>query len=50
MHELVTADRRPVSVWAFIVVDGRIAAIDILGDPARLARLDLTAFAGSDTE
>ncbi|MEU4893949.1 RNA polymerase sigma factor SigJ [Streptomyces sp. NPDC044780] len=33
---------RPFSVLAFTVVDGRIAAIDVLADPARLDRLDLT--------
>ncbi|MCA1845654.1 MAG: sigma-70 family RNA polymerase sigma factor [Actinobacteria bacterium] len=41
---VVTAEGRPVSVWAFTVADGRIAAIDVLGDPARLAQLDLSAF------
>jgi len=34
-------DGRPFSVLAFTVVDGQIAAIDILADPDRLARLDL---------
>jgi RNA polymerase sigma-70 factor (ECF subfamily) len=38
---VVTADRRVVSVMAFTVVDGRIAAIDALGDPDRLARLNI---------
>lgn len=33
---------RPVAVMAFTVVAGRIAAIDALTDPERLARLDLT--------
>ena len=33
---------RPVAVMAFTVVEGRIAAIDALTDPDRLARLDLT--------
>ena len=30
----------------FTVVDGRIAAIDTMSDPARLAQLDLTALEG----
>ena len=34
---------RPVSVGAFTVADGRIVAIDILADPGRVARLDLSA-------
>jgi RNA polymerase sigma-70 factor (ECF subfamily) len=36
-----TIDGRPVSVMSFTVADSRIAAIDILSDPDRLARLDL---------
>ncbi|MGW1163427.1 RNA polymerase sigma factor SigJ [Streptomyces sp. NPDC002513] len=40
----VTApEGRPQSVMALTVVDGRIARIDILSDPERLARLDLAA-------
>jgi RNA polymerase sigma-70 factor (ECF subfamily) len=38
---VVRKDGRPVSVMAFVVVDGRIAEIEALGDPERLARLDL---------
>jgi RNA polymerase sigma-70 factor (ECF subfamily) len=38
---VVTADERAVSVMAFTVVAGRIAAIDALGDPDRLARLNI---------
>ncbi|HVW41468.1 MAG TPA: sigma-70 family RNA polymerase sigma factor [Amycolatopsis sp.] len=34
-------DGKPVSVLGFTVVDGRIAEIDIVSDPARLARLAL---------
>jgi RNA polymerase sigma factor (sigma-70 family) len=34
---------RPFSVMAFTVVGGKIVAIDGLGDPERLARLDLSA-------
>jgi RNA polymerase sigma-70 factor (ECF subfamily) len=36
-----TQDGRPFSVSALTVRDGRIAEIDILSDPVRLARLDL---------
>jgi RNA polymerase sigma factor (sigma-70 family) len=40
---LVTApDGKPVSVMGFTVRAGKIVQIDILADPARLARLDLT--------
>jgi RNA polymerase sigma factor (sigma-70 family) len=34
-------DGRPFSVGAFTVKDGKIAEIDILADPERIARLDL---------
>ncbi|WP_063736459.1 RNA polymerase sigma factor SigJ [Streptomyces sp. RTd22] len=37
-----TRGGRPFSVLGFTVTDGKIAAIDILADPDRLARLDLT--------
>ncbi|GAA3466375.1 RNA polymerase sigma factor SigJ [Nonomuraea roseola] len=37
-----TIDGQPISVMSFTVADGRIAAIDILSDPDRLAYLDLT--------
>jgi RNA polymerase sigma-70 factor (ECF subfamily) len=37
---------RPVSVMAFVVADGNITAIDAIADPARIARLDLSAVAG----
>jgi hypothetical protein len=33
-------------VMAFTVTDGRIVALDVLADPVRLARLDLTALDG----
>jgi RNA polymerase sigma-70 factor (ECF subfamily) len=33
---------QPVAVLAFTVTDGRITELDILADPARLKRLDLT--------
>jgi hypothetical protein len=35
-------DGQPFSVMAFTVSGGRIAEIDVLGDPARLRRLNLT--------
>lgn len=36
-------DGRPFSVMAFTVVHGKIVEIDVLTDPERVARLDLTA-------
>ena len=39
---LTATEGRAVSLLAFTVADGRIVAIDVLADPARLARLDLT--------
>jgi RNA polymerase sigma factor (sigma-70 family) len=43
---VMTAEGRPFAVVAFTVRQGRIAEIDIVGDPARLRRLDL---AGPDS-
>jgi RNA polymerase sigma factor (sigma-70 family) len=41
---IVVAPRgRPVEVIGFTVVDGRIAEIDVLADPARVRQLDLAA-------
>jgi RNA polymerase sigma-70 factor, ECF subfamily len=37
---------RPTAVMGFIVRAGRIAAIDVLADPARIAKLDLSAVGG----
>jgi len=37
-----TRDGQPFSVGGFTVRDGKIVAMDILADPERLARLDLT--------
>ncbi len=37
-----TRNGEPFAVGAFIVRDGKIVAMDILADPARLAQLDLT--------
>ena len=39
---LVAPGGNPAALLAFAVHDGRITEIDILADPARLARLDLT--------
>ncbi|GAA0945120.1 RNA polymerase sigma factor SigJ [Actinocorallia libanotica] len=39
---VVTARGRTLSVMGFTVVDGGIAAIDVIADPDRLAHLDLT--------
>jgi RNA polymerase sigma factor (sigma-70 family) len=39
---VVAAHGRPLSVMSFTVTGGRIAAIDVLADPARLEELDLT--------
>ncbi|MGW0505661.1 RNA polymerase sigma factor SigJ [Micromonospora sp. NPDC003241] len=41
---VVTAAGRPLSVMAFTVAGGRIAAIDVIADPERLDVLDLAAF------
>ncbi|WP_406177818.1 sigma-70 family RNA polymerase sigma factor [Streptomyces sp. NBC_00996] len=43
---VVVAEGRTVGVLAFTVVHGRIAVIDILNDPERLAGLDLTLLDG----
>jgi RNA polymerase sigma-70 factor (ECF subfamily) len=47
---VVVARGRVLSVMGFTVADGRIVAIDVLWDPARLADLDLSRFdpAGGD--
>jgi RNA polymerase sigma factor (sigma-70 family) len=39
---VLTRDGEPFSVGGFIVRDGKIVAMDILADPARLRQLDLT--------
>jgi ketosteroid isomerase-like protein len=40
---VILAGGRPIAVMGFIVADGKITAIDVLADPARIARLDLRA-------
>ena len=37
-----TVNGEPVSVLSFTIAGGRVAEIDILADPERLRRLDLT--------
>lgn len=44
---VVVKDGKPFSIAAFTVIDGKIAAMDILADPERLARLDLAEFISS---
>ena len=39
---VVAPQGKPFSVMGFTIVDGKIAAIDVLADPERLAQLDLT--------
>jgi RNA polymerase sigma-70 factor (ECF subfamily) len=43
---VITVAGSPVAVMAFTVVDGRVAAIDALGDPERLRSLDLAGVTG----
>jgi RNA polymerase sigma-70 factor (ECF subfamily) len=40
---VVAAKGRPMFVMAFTVTGGRIVAIDVLADPDRLARIDLSS-------
>ena len=40
---VVVRNGRPLSVMAFTVIDGRIVTIDVLADPVRLVRVDLSA-------
>jgi RNA polymerase sigma-70 factor, ECF subfamily len=39
---VVTPEGRPFSVLGFTVTGGRIVEIDVVADPERLRRLDLT--------
>jgi RNA polymerase sigma-70 factor (ECF subfamily) len=43
---VVIREAGPFAVLAFTLRDGRVVEMDILGDPKRLAALDLAAFAG----
>jgi hypothetical protein len=40
---VICVRNRPVSVLAFVVAGGRVTTIDVIADPARIARLDLSA-------
>ena len=42
---VASRDGAPFSVLSFVVVDGRIASIDVLADRDRLATLDLAGLA-----
>ena len=44
---LVSVHGRPIFLMAFTVSDGKIAAIDVLSDPDRLQRLDLSGISDS---
>jgi hypothetical protein len=37
-----TVDGRPVSVMGFTISGGKVVQIDVMADPERLRRLDLT--------
>ena len=37
---------RPASIMGFVVRDGRVTAIDVLADPQRIARIDVSAVSG----
>ncbi|MER6317165.1 sigma-70 family RNA polymerase sigma factor [Streptomyces sp. NPDC001581] len=43
---VAVTDGRAISVMAFTIQDGRITALDILTDPERLARIDLSILEG----
>lgn len=43
---VILVNGRPVSIMAFVVRDGRVATIDVLADPVRIAGLDLDAVCG----
>ncbi|OHV00497.1 sigma-70 family RNA polymerase sigma factor [Mycobacterium talmoniae] len=43
---VVFVDGQATAIMGFVVRGGRVAAIDVLADPARIARIDLTAVAG----
>ncbi|MEZ0367375.1 sigma-70 family RNA polymerase sigma factor [Mycobacterium sp. pUA109] len=43
---VVFVDGQANAIMGFVVRGGRVAAIDVLADPARIARIDLSAVAG----
>ncbi len=40
---VIAVDGHPTAIMAFLVRDGRVAAVDVQADPARIARIDLSA-------
>jgi RNA polymerase sigma-70 factor (ECF subfamily) len=44
---LVVRDGEPLALMAVTVQDGKVTEMDVLADPARLARLDLTGLTGT---
>ena len=40
---VIFVDGRPTAIMGFVIRGGRIVAIDVLADPARIARIDLRA-------
>jgi RNA polymerase sigma-70 factor (ECF subfamily) len=43
---VIFVDGRPAAIMGFVVRDGRVAAIDVLVDPERIAKLELSAVTG----
>jgi RNA polymerase sigma factor (sigma-70 family) len=43
---VIFVDGRATAIMGFVVRDGRVAAIDVLADPERIARIDLSAVTG----
>ncbi|MCV7353269.1 sigma-70 family RNA polymerase sigma factor [Mycobacterium parmense] len=43
---LVLVGDHPTAIMGFVVRGGRVAAIDVLADPARISRIDLSALTG----
>ena len=43
---VTVVDGRPFSVMGFTVANGRIVAVDVLADPERIERLNLSAIDG----
>ncbi len=43
---VIFVDGRPTAIMGFVVRGGRVAMIDVLADPARIARIDLSAVTG----
>ncbi|OBK55396.1 sigma-70 family RNA polymerase sigma factor [Mycobacterium kubicae] len=43
---VIVVGGQPSAVMGFVVREGRVAAIDVLADPSRIAKLDLSALGG----